>query len=346
MTVEFSHPLWDHFQRDLSSVEDLSQLTEVKDKYLSRQRGELSLEMRKLGTLPAEERPQAGQILNRLKQAVTQALEQRRRELEEGQTELRLKDEYLDVSLPGFSLPLGSIHPIRRVLREMEEIFVRMGFSVLVGPEIETDYYNFEALNIPQGHPAREDQDTLYLRGNLLLRTHTSPVQIRTMEKSRPPLRIVVPGRVYRRDSVDATHSPMFHQIEGLVVDEGISMADLKGTLETFFRELFSSETKVRLRPSYFPFVEPGAEVDISCIFCSGSGCRVCKKSGWIEILGAGMVHPKVFSMVGYDSERYTGFAWGMGIDRIAILKYQVNDMRYFFENDVRFLSQLQSGWA
>jgi len=346
VTVEFSHPLWDHFQRDLSSVEDLSQLTEVKDKYLSRQRGELSLEMRKLGTLPAEERPRAGQILNRLKQAVTQALEQRRRELEEGQTELRLKDEYLDVSLPGFSLPLGSIHPIRRVLREMEEIFVRMGFSVLVGPEIETDYYNFEALNIPQGHPAREDQDTLYLRGNLLLRTHTSPVQIRTMEKSRPPLRIVVPGRVYRRDSVDATHSPMFHQIEGLVVDEGISMADLKGTLETFFRELFSSETKVRLRPSYFPFVEPGAEVDISCIFCSGSGCRVCKKSGWIEILGAGMVHPKVFSMVGYDSERYTGFAWGMGIDRIAILKYQVNDMRYFFENDVRFLSQLQSGWA
>ena len=222
----------------------------------------------------------------------------------------------------------------------MEEIFVRMGFSVLLGPEIETDYYNFEALNIPKGHPAREDQDTLYIGGNLLLRTHTSPAQIRTMEKHQPPLRIVVPGRVYRRDSVDATHSPMFHQVEGLVVDEGISMADLKGTLELFFRELFSSETKVRLRPSYFPFVEPGAEVDISCIFCSGDGCRVCKKSGWIEILGAGMVHPKVFSMVGYDSERYTGFAWGMGIDRIAILKYQVSDMRYFFENDTRFLSQ------
>lgn len=340
MTLEFSHPLWDHFQRDLSSVEDLAQLTDVKDKYLSRQRGELSLEMRRLGTLPAEERPRAGQLLNLLKKAVTEAIDQRQRELKAGQTERRLKEESLDVSLPGFSPALGSIHPIRRVLREMEEIFVRMGFSVLLGPEIETDYYNFEALNIPKGHPAREDQDTLYLSGNLLLRTHTSPVQIRTMEEHKPPLRIVVPGRVYRRDSVDATHSPMFHQVEGLVVDEGISMADLKGTLETFFRELFSSETRVRLRPSYFPFVEPGAEVDISCIFCSGNGCRVCKKSGWIEILGAGMVHPKVFSMVGYDPERYTGFAWGMGIDRIAILKYQVSDMRYFFENDIRFLSQ------
>lgn len=340
MTLEYSHPLWDNFQHDLSSVEDLSQLTEVKDKYLSRQRGELSLEMRKLGSLPSEDRPRAGQLLNRLKNAVTQAIDQRQQELKEGQTERRLKEESLDVSLPGFSLARGSIHPIRRVLREMEEIFVRMGFTVLTGPEIETDYYNFEALNIPTGHPARDDQDTLYLGGNRLLRTHTSPVQIRTMEKNQPPLRIVVPGRVYRRDSVDATHSPMFHQVEGLVVDEGISMADLKGTLEMFFRELFSKNTKVRLRPSYFPFVEPGAEVDISCIFCAGKGCRVCKKSGWIEILGAGMVHPKVFSMVGYDSERYTGFAWGMGIDRIAILKYQVSDMRYFFENDTRFLSQ------
>ncbi len=340
MTLEHTHPLWDDFQRDLSCVADLSQLTDVKDKYLSRQRGELSLEMRKLGSLPAEERPQVGQLLNRLKNAITEAIEQRQQELKEGQRKRRLKEESIDVTLPGFAFPLGSVHPIRRVLREMEEIFVRMGFRVLLGPEVETDYYNFEALNIPEGHPAREDQDTLYLGGGLLLRTHTSPVQIRTMEKHRPPIRIVVPGRVYRRDSVDATHSPMFHQIEGLVVDEGISMADLKGTLEMFFRELFSSETRVRLRPSYFPFVEPGAEVDISCIFCSGNGCKVCKRSGWIEILGAGMVHPRVFSMVGYDSERYTGFAWGMGIDRIAILKYQVSDMRYFFENDVRFLSQ------
>ena len=340
MTLEYSHPLWESFQRDLSSVEDLTQLTDVKDKYLSRQRGELTMEMRQLGGLPPEERPQAGQLLNRLKNAVVQAIDQRQQEIKEGQAESRLKAGSVDVSLPGFAPGVGSIHPIRRVLREMEEIFVRMGFSVLLGPEIETDYYNFEALNIPKGHPAREDQDTLYIGGNLLLRTHTSPVQVRTMEKHQPPLRIVVPGRVYRRDSVDATHSPMFHQVEGLVVDEGISMADLKGTLEVFFRELFSSETKVRLRPSYFPFVEPGAEVDISCIFCSGAGCRVCKRSGWIEILGAGMVHPKVFSMVGYDPERYTGFAWGMGIDRIAILKYQVSDLRYFFENDIRFLRQ------
>jgi phenylalanyl-tRNA synthetase alpha chain len=222
----------------------------------------------------------------------------------------------------------------------MEDIFVRMGFTVVVGPEIESDHYNFEALNIPKGHPARDDQDTLYINDTLLLRAHTSPVQIRTMERHQPPLRIVAPGRVFRRDSVDATHSPMFHQMEGLLVDEGITLADLKGTLEVFFRELFSEETRVRLRPSYFPFVEPGAEVDISCIFCGGKGCRVCKRSGWIEVLGAGMVHPRVFSMVGYDSERYTGFAWGIGIDRIALLKYQVDDMRLLFENDIRFLSQ------
>jgi len=215
-----------------------------------------------------------------------------------------------------------------------------MGFTVVTGPEVESDYYNFEALNIPQGHPARDDQDTLYLSDNLLLRTHTSPVQIRTMERQKPPIRIVVPGRVFRRDAVDATHSPMFHQMEGLVVDEGITLADLKGTLEIFLRELFSAETRVRFRPSYFPFVEPGAEVDIGCIFCAGGGCRVCKGSGWIEIMGAGMVHRRVFQMVGYDWERFTGFAWGMGIDRIAILKYQVDDLRLFFENDIRFLRQ------
>jgi phenylalanyl-tRNA synthetase alpha chain len=222
----------------------------------------------------------------------------------------------------------------------MEDILVRMGFQIVSGPEIESDYYCFEALNIPKGHPARDAQDTFYLSEDLVLRTHTSPVQIRTMEGRKPPLRIAVPGRVFRRDAVDATHSPMFHQMEGLVVDEGIQFGDLKGTLEVFFKELFSEETRIRLRPSYFPFVEPGAEVDISCIFCSGSGCRVCKRTGWIEILGAGMVHPHVFEMVGYDPAKYTGFAWGMGIDRIAILKYQVDDLRLFFENDVRFLRQ------
>jgi phenylalanyl-tRNA synthetase alpha chain len=226
--------------------------------------------------------------------------------------------------------------------REMSDVFVRMGFEVVVGPEVETDYYSFEALNIPRGHPARDDQDTFYVDQNHLLRPHTSPVQIRTMEQREPPLRIVVPGRVFRRDAVDATHSPMFHQVEGLVVDEGITLGDLKGTLEVFFHELFHADVRVRLRPSYFPFVEPGAEVDISCVFCSGSGCRVCKRTGWVEILGAGMVHPRVLEMVGYDPERYTGFAWGMGIDRITLFKYQIDDIRLLFENDLRFLSQFR----
>lgn len=324
----------------MQGVSSLDELTAVRDKYLSRQRGVLALEMRKLGSLPSAERPAAGQLLNRLKGVVTEELERFQEELKSSANAVRLKTEFLDVSLPGFPYPEGKIHPIRRVWREMEEIFVRMGFSVETGPQIESDYYNFEALNIPKGHPARDDQDTLYISDNLVLRTHTSPVQIRTMEGKEPPIRIIAPGRVYRRDAVDATHSPMFHQIEGLVVDEGITMADLKGSLEAFFQQLFSPDTKIRMRPSYFPFVEPGAEVDVSCIFCSGKGCRVCKGSGWIEILGAGMVHPKVFSMVGYDPEKYTGFAWGMGIDRIAILKYQVEDLRLFFENDIRFLSQ------
>lgn len=336
----FSHPLWNSFRQDLEAVSDLESLTEVRDKYLSRQRGLLALEMRNLGRLPAEERPRMGQLLNRLKNRVTEKLESRQAELKETLDRSRIASERVDVTLPGYAYPVGSVHPIHRLWREMADIFVRMGFEVVVGPEIESDYYNFEALNIPQGHPARDDQDTFYLDENLLLRAHTSPVQIRTMETRRPPLRIVVPGRVYRRDSADATHSPMFHQVEGLVVDEGITLGDLKGTLEVFFRELFHSDVKVRLRPSYFPFVEPGAEVDISCVFCGGSGCRVCKRSGWVEVLGAGMVHPRVFERVGYDPEKYTGFAWGIGIDRIALFKYQIDDIRLLFENDLRFLRQ------
>ena len=335
-----SHPLWDSFQRDLGTVSDLDALTEVRDKYLSRQRGLLALEMRNLGRLPAEERPRMGQLLNRLKIRVTEELESRQSELKADLDRSRMSSERVDVTLPGAFPPVGSVHPIQRLWREMADIFVRMGFEVVVGPEIESDYYNFEALNIPQGHPARDDQDTFYLDEGLLLRTHTSPMQIRTMEEREPPLRIVVPGRVYRRDSADATHSPMFHQVEGLVVDEGITLGHLKGTLEVFFRELFHSDVKVRLRPSYFPFVEPGAEVDISCVFCAGKGCRVCKRSGWVEVLGAGMVHPRVFEMVGYDPEKYTGFAWGIGIDRIALFKYQIDDIRLLFENDLRFLRQ------
>lgn len=340
MTSDLSHPLYREFSRDLAEISDLADLTEVRDKYLSRQRGLLVLEMKKLGLLPAEERPLAGQQLNRLKQVVTEELEARRSELEETLSASRIARERVDVTLPGCRASRGRRHPIQRLWLEMMDIFVRMGFEVVQGPEVETDYYNFEALNIPKDHPARDDQDTLYISDNVLLRAHTSPVQIRTMERRKPPLRIVVPGKVYRRDSVDATHSPMFHQVEGLVVDEGITMGDLKGTLETFFQSLFGANVHIRLRPSFFPFVEPGAEVDLTCIFCEGKGCRVCKRTGWIEVLGAGMVHPRIFERVGYDPEKYTGFAWGIGIDRLALTKYQIDDIRLFTENDLRFLSQ------
>ena len=334
------HPLWKAFQQDLELVGSARELLELRDNYLSRKRGLITLELKKLAKLPPDQRREAGQLLNELKQQVEKTILGQEDQFKEQRRLAEMTSRGIDVTLPGYRFLRGGVHPVRRVWQQVEEIFVQMGFSVVSGPEIETDYYNFEALNIPKGHPAREDQDTLYISDNLLLRTHTSPVQIRTMERQKPPVRIIAPGRVYRRDSVDRTHAPMFHQIEGLVVDEGISLADLKGTLEIFFKALFSADTRVLLRPSYFPFVEPGAEVDISCIFCVGKGCRVCKNSGWIEILGAGMVHPKVFEMVGYDPERYTGFAWGMGIDRIAQLKYQVNDLRLFLENDIRFLSQ------
>jgi len=340
VSLNFSHPLWDSFQKDLKDAEDISSLTEVRDKYLSRTKGVLSLEMRQLGKLPPEQRPLEGQRLNQLKNAVSEALDQASEGLRKAESDSRLSRENLDVTLPGYESRYGAVHPIWRIWEEMEPIFVGMGFQVVEGPEVESDFYNFEALNIPESHPARNDQDTFYITPHTLLRTHTSPAQVRIMDQQEPPIRIVVPGRVYRRDSVDATHSPMFHQVEGLLVDREITMADLKGSLECFFRELFSSDTGVRLRPSYFPFVEPGAEVDISCPFCSGRGCRICKKSGWIEILGAGMVHPRVLTMGGIDPEVYTGYAWGMGIDRIAMLKYQIDDMRLLFENDIRFLRQ------
>lgn len=334
------HPLWEDFSHDLTLVSTSDELVRLRDKYLSRKKGLVSLAVKSLKTLGVEERRTLGQQLNQLKSQVENSLSGRKSTLLEQEQKGKFETEGVDVTLPGHAFPSAGIHPLRRVWREMEEISVRMGFTIVSGPEIESDYYNFEALNIPKGHPARDDQDTLFLSDNLLLRTHTSPVQIRTMEKQKPPIRIVVPGRVYRRDAVDATHTPMFHQVEGLVVGEGISLADMKGTLQVFLRALFSHDTRVRLRPSYFPFVEPGAELDISCIFCSGRGCRVCKNSGWIEILGAGMVHPRIFERVGYDPNRYTGFAWGMGIDRIALLKYQVNDLRLFFENDIRFIRQ------
>jgi phenylalanyl-tRNA synthetase alpha chain len=339
-TAEDAHPLWDLFLEELAHVSDDEALTHVRDKYLSRSRGLLTAELKRLGQLPAADRPLVGKQLNELKLSIEAALDQCARTISQGQKGDRFEKERVDVTLPGFAFPYTRKHPIRLVQEEMEQIFVSMGFSVMSGPEAESDYYNFEALNMPKGHPARDTQDTLYINENMVLRTHTSPVQIRTMETRQPPIRIVVPGRVFRRDAVDATHSPMFHQLEGLVVDEGITLADLKGTLEMFLKAFFSKDTQIRLRPSYFPFVEPGAEVDVSCIFCTGSGCGICKQSGWIEIMGAGMVNPKVFQMVGYDYEKYTGFAWGMGMDRIVMLRYGVDDLRLLFENDIRFLRQ------
>lgn len=330
----------EEFERRAVDVPDAAALTALRDHFLSRERGIISLEMKNLPSLPRDERPEFGKKLNELKARVEARLAQLADALHRRQTEERLAGDRVDITLPGFQYRLGKLHPLRLVWQEMQEIFVSMGFSVVTGPEIETEYYNFEAINMPEGHPARDAQDTLYIAAPYLLRTHTSPVQIHTMEQHKPPIRIVIPGKVYRRDPFDATHSPMFHQVEGLVVDERISLADLKGTLEYFFKQFFLPDTRVRFRPSYFPFVEPGAEVDISCIFCAGKGCRVCKSSGWIEILGCGMVHPRLFEMAGYEPDRYSGFAWGMGIDRIAILKYGIDDIRLFVENDLRFLDQ------
>lgn len=332
--------LYQQFEQQANEVSDLAALVELRDRYLGREKGLVSLEMKRIPSLPKEERPHFGKKLNELKQQVEQRLDTLSETLKTLAMQRSLEEERVDITLPGFQYRQGKLHPLRMVWRQMQEIFVTMGFSVVGGPEIESDYYNFEALNMPAAHPARDSQDSFYLSKTYLLRTHTSPGQIRTMEKQKPPLRIVIPGKAYRRDALDATHSFMFHQVEGLVVDEGIALSDLKGTLEYFLKELFSPETRVRFRPSYFPFVEPGGEIDISCIFCRGKGCRKCKSTGWIEILGCGMVHPHLFEAVGYERDRYTGFAWGMGIERIAILKYGVEHIRLFAENDIRFLDQ------
>ena len=313
-------------------------LNEVRLRYLGR-KGELTGLMKGLGALPADERPVVGQLVNTVKDEVEALIEETMVRTRDEATARRLATERIDVSLPGRSRRQGSKHPVTLVIEEVSEIFAGLGFSVAEGPEIEHDWYNFEALNFPPEHPARDMQDTFFVENELLLRTHTSPVQIRTMLKQKPPLRIIAPGTVYRCDS-DATHSPMFHQIEGLMVDTKVSFADLKGILTTFTNQLFGQKTGVRLRPSFFPFTEPSAEVDIACVICGGSGCRVCKQTGWLEILGAGMVDPEVFRHVEYDSENFSGFAFGMGIERIAMLKYGISDMRLLFENDVRFLKQ------
>ncbi|SHK02483.1 phenylalanine--tRNA ligase subunit alpha [Desulforamulus aeronauticus] len=324
----------------LEGANSPEEINEVRVKYLGK-KGELTQVLRGMGALSAEERPRVGQMANEVREQIEAALENRNQQAKEAEKARKLAAETLDVTLPGVPFNLGKLHPLTQVQQEIESIFLGLGFSIAEGPEIELDYYNFEALNLPKDHPARDMQDTFFINPEVLLRTHTSPVQVRTMEKTVPqvPVKIICPGRVYRRDD-DATHSPMFHQVEGLVVDKHITFADLKGVLATFARQMFGPDTRTRLRPSYFPFTEPSAEVDISCVMCKGSGCRVCKGSGWLEILGSGMVHPRVLEMSGYNPEEVTGFAFGMGIERIAMLKYGIDDLRLLFDNDLRFLAQ------
>ncbi len=322
----------------MSAATDEATLQEIRVSYLGK-KGQLTSIMKEMGSLSAEDRPVLGAVANRVKDQVFQAFEQQLQILKSQAMNDRLVNEKIDVSLPGRRLNIGTKHPVTLVTEELIDIFSALGFCVAEGPEVEHDFYNFEALNLPKDHPARDMQDTFYVSDEVVLRTHTSPVQIRSMQKHAPPLRIIAPGTVYRRDS-DITHSPMFHQIEGFMVDENITFGDLKGVLTTFIHECFGKKVNVRFRPSFFPFTEPSAEVDIQCVICGGKGCRVCKNSGWLEILGSGMIDPEVFKSVHYDSERYSGFAFGMGLERIAMLKYGVNDLRLFFENDIRFLRQ------
>ena len=318
---------------------DDATLEAARVKYLGK-KGELTSVLRMMGKLTAEERPVMGQLANEVRATIEEAIAEKKAILAEKMLEAKLAAEKLDVTMPGKVQKIGHRHPLTLVMRDLEDIFIGMGFSIVEGPEVEYDYYNFQALNIPENHPARDTQDTFYITDNILLRSQTSPVQARTMEKQKPPIRIISPGRVYRSDAMDATHSPLFHQMEGLVVDEGITMGDLKGMLETFAKTEFGEDTRIRFRPHHFPFTEPSAEVDISCFMCGGKGCRLCKGEGWIEILGAGMVHPNVLSMCGIDPEKYSGFAFGMGVERIAMLKYHIDDIRHFYENDVRFIEQ------
>jgi phenylalanyl-tRNA synthetase alpha chain len=325
-------------EKDIQNAADLATLEQLRVKLLGK-KGVLTEQLKQLGTLPAEQRPQAGQAVNQAKQALQIALETRREQLQAAVLEQQLAAERIDVTLPGRGQQKGGLHPITQTLQRIQGLLTQVGFKVEEGPEIEDDFHNFEALNMPPYHPARAMHDTFYIDEHTLLRTHTSPVQIRVMKTQKPPLRIIAPGRVYRRDS-DLTHTPMFHQVEGLVVDTDVSLADLKGFLEDFLKRFFEQDLAIRFRASYFPFTEPSAEVDIQCVACSGSGCRVCKHSGWLEILGCGMVHPNVFKQVNIDNEQYTGFAFGMGVERLAMLRYGVNDIRLFFENDWRFLQQ------
>jgi phenylalanyl-tRNA synthetase alpha chain len=322
----------------VSQASDAQALDDVRVRFLGK-KGSLTAQLKSLGALPADERPQAGAAINAAKQQVQTWLDAREATLRSEQLAAALAKDALDITLPGRKQSAGGLHPVSQALQRMEQIFAAAGYAVVEGPEIEDDYHNFEALNIPAHHPARAMHDTFYLDNGLVLRTHTSPVQVRVMETQAPPIRVVCPGRVYRRD-YDATHSPMFHQLEGLVIDEGISFADLKGTVIEFLQHFFERELEVRFRPSYFPFTEPSAEVDVQCVHCMGSGCKVSGQTGWLEVMGCGMVHPNVLEMSGIDAERFTGFAFGFGVDRLSMLLYQVDDLRLFYENDLRFLRQ------
>ncbi|UCH54402.1 MAG: phenylalanine--tRNA ligase subunit alpha [Pseudomonadota bacterium] len=317
---------------------DLAAVEELRVRYLGK-KSVLTEQLRLLGQLPPEQRPQVGKWVNDAKQTLQEQLSARRQGLEQAARAQRLAQESLDVTLPGRAAGIGGLHPVTRTLNRLEAFFTQLGFDIADGPEIEDDYHNFEALNIPESHPSRAMHDTFYFDARRLLRTHTSPVQVRYMKTHRPPLRVIAPGRVYRCDS-DVTHTPMFHQLEGLMVDENVSFADLKGILTEFLRHYFERDLPVRFRPSYFPFTEPSAEVDIGCVICGSKGCRVCKQTGWLEVLGCGMVHPEVFRHVGIDSEHWTGFAFGLGVERLTMLRYGVNDLRMFYENDLRFLRQ------
>ena len=326
------------FEARLAAVSGLAGLDELKVAYLGK-KGALTALLKGMGQLSPEERPAAGQLVNQVRAYIEQSLAGKAEELKAAALRLKLEQEAVDVTMPGKTRKTGSLHPIQQISDEMKDLFIGMGYEIADGPEIEFDYYNFEALNLPEGHPARDTQDTFYITDKMLLRTQTSSVQVRVMEQQKPPIRIICPGKVYRADNVDATHSPIFHQIEGLV-DRGVTMGDLKGTLEVYAKHMFGPETKIRLRPHHFPFTEPSAEVDVSCWTCGGKGCRMCKGEGWIEVLGCGMVHPEVLRRCGIDPEVYSGFAFGIGVERTAMARFGVTDMRQFFEGDARFLAQ------
>lgn len=324
---------------ELEKISDVAELENLRIKYLGK-KGELTAVLKQMASLSAEERPVIGQLANKIRADIEEAVFERGAELKKALAEKKLKDEKIDVTLPGNLQTVGKLHPLNSVMKEIEGIFLGMGFDIAEGPEVEYDYYNFEALNIPPDHPARDTQDTFYITDNVLLRTQTSSVQIHVMENNKPPIRIISPGRVYRSDAVDATHSPIFHQIEGLVVDKGITMANLVGTLDMLMKRLYGDDCKIRLRPHHFPFTEPSAEVDVLCFNCGGKGCSMCKNEGYVELLGAGMVHPKVLANCGIDPDVYSGFAFGLGLERVVMRKYGINDMRMLYENDLRFLGQ------